>query len=152
MGLSCLEEQKESSLTVIHHNREERVFAYEEGTLVELRGEQTEIYQNGRNSLNAVLNALINIYIPSRSITALVHDNKSDLYTSDGGKIQSQLSSSSLELTVIWEAPPESDGEDEENYLKQQKIIPSILCRFSYLSSIQSKSQSFALVSLIKSL
>jgi len=79
------------------------VFAYKEGTLVELRGEQTEIHHNEGNGLAAWSNATINIYIPSRSITALVHDNRDgrDLFTYDGGKIQSQLSSSSLELTVI---------------------------------------------------
>jgi hypothetical protein len=69
---------------------------------VELRGEQTEIHHNGNFGLAAYSNATINIYIPSRSITALVHDNEGrDLYTFNGGKIQSQLSSSSLELTVI---------------------------------------------------
>ena len=99
----------------IHHNGEEGVWADEEGTLVELRGERTEIHHNGKDGLNAVSNVLINIYIPSRPITALVHDNKSDLYTSDGGKIKSQLSSSSLELTVIngGEAPEEEEGEED---------------------------------------
>ena len=79
------------------------MWAYEEGTtLVELRGEQTEIHHNTGFGLFAATNATINIYIPSRSITALVHDNSSrDLVTFNGGKIQSQLSSSSLELTVI---------------------------------------------------
>jgi len=78
------------------------VKAYAEGTLVELRGEQTEIHHNGNRyaGIYACQNATINIYIPSRSITALVHDNSNDLAT-NGGKIQSQLSSSSLELTVI---------------------------------------------------
>ena len=38
------------------------------------------------------------------------------LHTFFGAKIQSQLSSSSLELTVIQEAPPASDDEDEEDY------------------------------------
>ena len=77
--------------------------AYDEGTLVELRGEQTEIHHNGRFGLVANFNGTINIYIPSRSITALVHDHgeDDDLDTFIGGKIQSQLSSSSLELTVI---------------------------------------------------
>ena len=60
-------------------------------------------------------NPAINIYIPSRSITALVHDNeRDDLSTFDGGKIQSQLSSSSLELTVIQEAPPDGDEDSDE--------------------------------------
>ena len=75
------------------------------GTLVELRGEQTEIHHNTWNSTSfgiiAYSNATINIYIPSRSITALIHDERRDLSTALGGKIQSQLSSSSLELTVI---------------------------------------------------
>ena len=111
----------------IHHNVSRGVGAYEEGTLVELRGEQTEIHHNGGDGLSADSNAIINIYIPSRSITALVHDHgeDDDLNTFDGGKIQSQLSSSSLELTVIQEAPPDitfditfevSDDEDEEDY------------------------------------
>ena len=72
--------------------------------VVELRGEQTKIHHNGRDGLSVGSNATLNIYIPSRSITALIHDNRegSDLDTGvDGGKIQSQLSSSSLELTVI---------------------------------------------------
>ena len=98
----------------IHHNRGYGVYARGEGTLVELRGEQTEIHHNREFGLVAVSNATINIYIPSRSITALVHDNRRDLYTSDGGKIQSQLSSSSLELTVIQEAPVLDN--DEEDY------------------------------------
>ena len=85
----------------IHHNGVDGVVAFEEGTLVELRGEQTEIHHNGNHGLSAWSNGTINIYIPSRSITALVHDNRRDLLTFDGGKIQSQLSSSSLELTVI---------------------------------------------------
>jgi len=86
----------------IHHNGTDGMFAYEEGTLVELRGKQTEIHHNIGFGLDAWTNALINIYIPSRSITALVHDNRGgDLSTAYGGKIQSQLSSSSLELTVI---------------------------------------------------
>ena len=99
----------------IHNNGDAGVFALDEGTLVELRGEQTEIHHN-RDGLYAKSNATINIYIPSRSITALVHDNWRDLHTSIGGKIQSQLSSSSLELTVIQEAPPENEDEDEEDY------------------------------------
>jgi hypothetical protein len=85
----------------IHHNGRHGVGALWEGTLVELRGEQTEIHHNGNHGLVAECNAIINIYIPSRSITALVHDHTRDLYTSNGAKIQSQLSSSSLELTVI---------------------------------------------------
>ena len=99
-----------------HHNGRYGVVASEEGTLVELRGEQTEIHHNSYYGLNAIYHATINIYIPSRPITALVHDHGTDLNTYNGGKIQSQLSSSSLELTVIQEAPPESDGEDEEDY------------------------------------
>jgi len=105
----------------IHHNEgygvSAMVSAYEEGTLVELRGEQMEIHHNGGDGLVADSNATINIYIPSRSITAVVHDNKRSLYTSIGGKIQSQLSSSSLELTIIQEAAPDPDSdEDEEDY------------------------------------
>ena len=94
------------------------MYADGEGSLVELRGEQTEIHQNEGSGLSAWSNATINIYIPSQSITALVHDNREgrDLSTFDGGKIKSQLSSSSLELTVIHEAPPASDDEDEEDY------------------------------------
>ena len=97
----------------IHHNGEDGVYTYDEGTLVELRGEQTEIHHNGDDGLCAYSNATINIYIPSRSITALVHDHGEDLYTLFGGKIQSQLSSSSLELTVIHPvAPVLGDGEE----------------------------------------
>jgi hypothetical protein len=84
-----------------HHNRGFGVFANEEGTLVELRGEQTEIHHNRNDGLSAWSNATINIHIPSLPITALIHDNRTDLFTFNGGKIQSQLSSSSLELTVI---------------------------------------------------
>ena len=88
-----------------HHNGAHGAIAYYEG-LVELRGEQTEIHHNGESGLCA-RNATISIYIPSRSITALVHDNEgSDLDTYDSGKIQSQLSSSSLELTVIHPVAP----------------------------------------------
>jgi len=68
---------------------------------VELRGKQTEIHHNERGGLFASTDGTINIYIPSRSITALVHDNVDDFYTYDGAKIQSQLSSLSLELAVI---------------------------------------------------
>jgi hypothetical protein len=102
----------------IHHNGWNGVWAGHEGTLVELRGEQTKIHHNATDGLAAGSNAAINIYIPSRSITALVHDHREDdLSTYDGGKIQSQLSSSSLELTVIQEAPPVVvDDEDEEDY------------------------------------
>jgi hypothetical protein len=85
----------------IHHNGRHGVLAFEEGTLVELRGEQTEIHHNEEYGLFAVTNGIINIYIPSRSITALVHDHGRDLSTFYGSKIQSQLSSSSLELTII---------------------------------------------------
>ena len=101
----------------IHHNGGSGVAAYDEGTLVELRGEQTEIHHNRNFGLSAFYNATINIYIPSRSITALVHDHgeDDDLDTYNGGKIQSQLSSSSLKLTVIHEAAPDTD-EDEEDY------------------------------------
>jgi len=102
---------------IFHHNGVDGVFACEEGTLVELRGEQTEIHHNKDCGLCVDSNGTINIYIPSRPITALVHDNSRDLYTEDGAKIQSQLSSSSLELTVIQEAAPEGvDDEDEEDY------------------------------------
>ena len=85
------------------------MWATEEGALVELRGQQTEIHHNGEDGLYAFSNALINIYIPSRSITALIHDNEGeeDLFTYDSGKIQKQLSSSSLELTVIHPVPPQ---------------------------------------------
>ena len=100
-----------------HHNRFYGVYADEEGTLVELRGEQTEIHHNTGSGLFTSINATLNIYIPSRSITALVHDNGQDLLTHDGGKIQSQLSLLSLELTVMQEAAPEVvDNEDEEHY------------------------------------
>ena len=86
----------------IHHNGGHGVGAAIEGTLVELRGEQTEIHHNRNIGLVALSTGTINIYIPSRPITALVHDNeKRDLHTFFGAKIQSQLSSSSLELTVI---------------------------------------------------
>ena len=40
--------------------------------------------------------------------TALVHDNRRELYTDSGGKIQSQLSLSSLELTVTKVSKKES--------------------------------------------
>ena len=90
--------------------------ASDEGALVELRGEQTKIHHNEGEGLFAFTNATINIYIPSRSITALVHDNTRDLSTYDGGKIQSQLSSSSLKLTVIHGEESDSDNEDEEDY------------------------------------
>jgi len=88
---------------IFHHNGEAGVWAQDEGTLVELRGEQTDIHHNNKTGLYARSNGIINIYIPSRPITALVHDNERDLHTYmyDAGKIQSQLSSSSLELTVI---------------------------------------------------
>ena len=90
--------------------------AGDEGALVELRGEQTEIHHNRNFGLPAYSNGTINIYIPSRSITALVHDNSlRDLFTLDGGKIQSQLSSSSLELTVIHPVAPVVLGDGEEN-------------------------------------
>ena len=72
----------------IHHNGGQGVFAHDEGTLVELRGEQTEIHHDGGYGLFVYSNATINIYIPSRSITALVHDNgENDLSTFNGGKI-----------------------------------------------------------------
>jgi len=102
----------------IQNNGQQGVCVYGVGALVELRGKQTEIHHNNEFGLFADSNATINIYIPSRSITALVHDNEDgfDLATLSGGKIQSQLSSSSLELTVIQEAPPDSDDEDEEEY------------------------------------
>jgi len=101
-----------------HHNENYGVWADNVGTLVELQGEQTEIRHNSGDGLCASTNAIINIYIPTRSITALIHDNEGeeDLSTCDGGKIQSQLSSSSLELTIIHEGPPASDDEDEEDY------------------------------------
>ena len=86
----------------IHHNGSRGLCASMQGTLVELRGEQTEIHHNGESGLCTWSNAISNIYIPSRSITTLVHDNSwRDLSTLSGGKIQSQLSSSSLDLTVI---------------------------------------------------
>ena len=97
----------------IQNNEGHGVWAQDKGTLVELRGEQTEIHHNGTYGLFAVSNTTINIYIPSQSITALVHDNGTDLFTYDAGKIQSQLSSSSLELTVIHEAPVEDHDEDD---------------------------------------
>jgi len=85
-----------------HHNGWHGVLA-QDFALVELRGEQTEIHHNNQSGLFACHNATINIYIPSRSITTLVHDNQEerDLKTFNRAKIQSQLSSSSLELTVI---------------------------------------------------
>jgi len=59
-----------------HNNRGDGVWAAHEGTLMELRGEQTEIHHHEGDGLSAWNNATINIYIPSRSITALVHDNE----------------------------------------------------------------------------
>ena len=100
----------------IHHNGGHGVGAQDEGTLVELRGEQTEIRHNTQKGLSTYDNATINVYIPSRPITALVHDNENrDLFTSSGAKIQSQLSSSSLELTVIHPVAPVVLGDGEEN-------------------------------------
>ena len=99
----------------IHHNGKGGVYAsvYAEGEgMVEIHGEQTEIHHSGHFGLLAFDNAIINIYIPSRSITDLIHDNGViDIHAFNGGKIQSQLSSSSLELTVLQEAPVESDWE-----------------------------------------
>ena len=93
-----------------HHNEGHGINAAA-GGLIELRGGQTEVHHSGYSGVAADHNAIINIYIPSRSITALVHDNRArDLSTYDGGKIQSQLSSSSLELTVIHEATPDGDS------------------------------------------
>jgi hypothetical protein len=90
----------------IHHNGM-GVLAPGDGTLVEFRSEQTEIHHNRQVGLGAGSNGTINIYIPSRSITALVHDHgERDLDTFAGAKIQSQLSSSSLELTVIHPVAP----------------------------------------------
>ena len=97
--------------STIHHNGAHGVFAHGEGTLAKLRGEQTEMHHNTLDGLSACSSATINIYIPSRSITALVHDNGSDLNTDIGGKIL-QLSSSSLELTVIHPVPPVDDEAD----------------------------------------
>ena len=98
----------------IHHNGGHGVVgAAIEGTLVELRGEQTEIHHNGNFGLIALSTGTINIYIPSRPITALVHDHTRDLFTSSSGKIQSQLSSSSLELTVIHPVAPVVLGDGE---------------------------------------
>ena len=92
----------------IHDNGNDGVVAYGEGTLVEFHGEQTAIHHNESVNLESTTGlvagskATINIYIPSRSITALINDHEGDdLFTYDGGKIQSQLSLSSLELTVI---------------------------------------------------
>ena len=87
----------------IHDNGMNGVFAEGESTLVELHGsEQMKIHHNEGHGLNSFNYATINIYIPLQPITALVHDNGGDdLTTVSGGKIQSQLSSSSLELTVI---------------------------------------------------
>ena len=56
----------------IHHNGDAGVWAYEEGTLVELRGEQTEIHHNGEVGLFAMSDATLNIYIPSQYITAIL--------------------------------------------------------------------------------
>ena len=86
------------------------MYAHGENDVMEIRGEKTEIYHNQRCGLCA---DTINVFIPSRPITALVHDNGTDLFTYDAGKIQSQLSSSSLELTVIHEAPVEDHDEDD---------------------------------------
>jgi len=108
-----------------HHNGIDGVRAFgSRGTLVELCGKQTEIHHNEGYGLATQDRGTINIYIPSCSITALVHDNKEDdLKTRAGGKIQSQLSLSSLELTVIHEELLLSDDdeetdedEDEEDY------------------------------------
>ena len=95
----------------IHHNGEDGVSANGEGTLVELRGEQTKIHHNKRDGMSAGSKATINIYIPSQMdleacqvLFVHNHDEEGyDLSTSSGGKIQSQLSLSSLELTVIAE-------------------------------------------------
>ena len=102
----------------IYHNGNEGVNASDEGTLVEFRGEQTEIHNNQGEGLYAHDNAIINIYIPSQPITTLVHGNGegSDFYMMTEGKIQSQLSSSSLELTLIHGGEAPEDDEDEEDY------------------------------------
>ena len=86
IGWMCMENRKDS-----HHNELDGVWAGNEGTLVELRGEQTEIHHNGRFGLSAMFNATINIYIPSRSITALVHDNSRDLVTSNVRRWQNSI-------------------------------------------------------------
>ena len=89
-----------------HHNGGSGMYAQDECTLVELRGEKTEIHHNKAFALIALHNATMNIFIPSRPITALIHDNKvRNLVAFNVGKIQSQLSSLSLELTVIYPVP-----------------------------------------------
>ena len=67
------------------------MYADGEGSLVELRGEQTEIHHNGGGGLYAEDHSIINIYIPSRSITALVHDNSRDLVTSNVQRWQNSI-------------------------------------------------------------
>ncbi len=91
-----------------HHNEYHGLYAEETDALVELHGEQTEIHNNTNSGLFAESNATINIYIPLRPITAVSHDNEGegDLGTWNRGKIQSQLSSTSLELTVIHHTAP----------------------------------------------
>ena len=67
-----------------HHNETKGLcsgVAADAGSLVELRGEQTEIHHNRHCGLSAWGNANVNIYIPSRSITALIHDNRLNLKT-----------------------------------------------------------------------
>ena len=87
----------------IHHNGGHGVGAYGEGTY----SGGTPWRTNGDSPQRKLWPCCIlqwhpiNIYIPSRSITALVHDHGRDLSTFYGSKIQSQLSSSSLELTII---------------------------------------------------
>ena len=100
----CLAEGAQGIFTdcTFHHHGIHAILAHGEGTVVEIHGEQTEIHHNNVAGLAAVNSAIINIYIPLRLLTAVVHDNEyRDLVTAVGGKIQSQLSSSSLELTVI---------------------------------------------------
>ena len=114
-GVSLFRGSKGIFTDCFHNNGDTGVYADKEDTLVELRGEKTEIHHNGEDGLAAGHWTTLNIHIPSRSITALVHDNKDrDLFTWSNGKIQSQLSSSSLELTVIHVALL-NDNEDEED-------------------------------------
>jgi hypothetical protein len=73
-------------------------------SLVELHGDQTEVHNNNSHGLAVSFHGSINLFVPSRHLSSLVHDNfLKDLKVlgrSGSGKIQSQLKPKS-ELTVI---------------------------------------------------
>ena len=68
----------------MHHNGDAGLLAYDHA-VADIHGSKTDIHSNKRIGILALINAKVNIHLPSQHNTT--HDNRGDRYQNLGGSI-----------------------------------------------------------------